>query len=92
MIQLYIYILYIYIIFHILIYITEYIYIHSFHILFHYGLSHDIEYGFLCYIVGPVGYHPICNSLHIKPSSLDGLVQQLPNWSYFPIVFSQYSI
>ena len=27
-----------------------------FHILFHYGLSQDIEYSSLCYTVGPVVY------------------------------------
>ena len=30
-----------------------YIYMHSFYILFHYGLSQDIEYNFLCYTEGP---------------------------------------
>ena len=33
--------------------IQLYICIFLFHILFHYGLSQDIEYSFLCYTVGP---------------------------------------
>ena len=33
--------------------IQLYIYIHSFKIIFLYGLSQDVEYGSLCYAVGP---------------------------------------
>ena len=37
-----------------------------FHILFHYGLSQDIEYSFLCYMVGfpysSVGKESVCNA------------------------------
>ena len=37
-----------------------------FHILFHYGLSQDIEYSSLCYIVGPcLCIHFMYNSLHL---------------------------
>ena len=39
-------------------YINIYIYIHFFHILFHYGLSQDIEYS-------PLFIHSIYNSLHL---------------------------
>ena len=33
-------------------YIHTHIYIYIFHIIFHYGLSQDIEYSSLCYAVG----------------------------------------
>ena len=37
--------------------IRIYVYIYIlFYILFHYGLSQDIEYSFLCYRVGPYYY------------------------------------
>ena len=44
-----------------------YIYI-PFHIIFHYGLSQDIEYNFLCYTIGPHGL----STLYIKLYTLDG--------------------
>ena len=41
-----------------------------FHILFHYGLSQDIEYSSLCYTVGTLFIHSIYNSLHLlNPNS-----------------------
>ena len=51
-----------------------------FHILFHCGLSKDIEYSSLCYTVGPNIIHSIYNSLHLlTPNS-----QSFPSLSHFP--------
>ena len=43
------------------IYMHVYIYAYIvFHIIFHYGLSQDIEYGSLCYTVGPCCLFVLC--------------------------------
>ena len=43
----------------------SYIYIYVFHIFLRYGVSQDIEYSFLCYIIGPCFIHFIYTSLHL---------------------------
>ena len=58
-------------------------YIHIlFHILSHYGLSHDAEYSSLCYTVGPCCLsHSVDNGLHLlTPNSQSDPLPPLPTW------------
>ena len=49
------------------------------HILSHYGLSQDIEYGSLCYTVGLFLFgHPVYNSLHLLISNSPSFPLPLP--------------
>ena len=42
-------------------YEKEYIYVYNlFHVLFHYSLSQDTDYSFLCYTVGPCCLSILC--------------------------------
>ena len=43
----------------------------SFHILFHYGLSQDIEYNSLCYTIGPCGLSGEGNGTPLQSSCLE---------------------
>ena len=61
-----------------------------FHILFHYGLSQDIEYSFLCYMVGfpysSVGKESVCNAGNL--GSIPGLGRSSGEGNSNPLQYS----